>query len=594
MDTTSPFRLPRKTPLGIAENVAEWATGLSVLDHLYAQRPPGCDTERFLRFALEILGIDYHIVTGSRDNLPQAGATLVVANHPLGCVEGVILAELLLQRRKDVKILANEFLKLVPELEPLFIGVNVFDGANAHKSNTRALRQANHHLEQGGALLVFPAGEVSQLVDSKALRLEDKEWNRSVSTLIKKNKALTVPVHIGGLNSKRFYLAGKVHPMLRTAMLGRELLNKKNRPISISIGEAIKFKEVNTLDNRQLVNYLRLNTYLLGKQQSQIPAATNPSTQSSSLTHPEPVASALPLNELLNDIDQLPSQHHLLSSGEFDVYCTTMEHIPALMHEIGRMREHNFRLVGEGTGQALDIDHFDKDYQHLFIWDKANHKLVGAYRLGLVDTLLKKHGILGLYSRTLFDYEHPFLATMGKSIEMGRSVIAEEYQKSMSALLLLWKGIAEFVHRHPDYTHLFGPVSISSDYSDVARQLLTDTMTLHHYDQDSAQHVSAPNPPKFAAHPNWNAQLLSALADMQLLSRVIARLDQGKGVPVLLRQYLSLNGKLVSFNVDPDFNNALDGLIVVDLRRVPQRSLARYMGSDNACHYLHRHNHSTP
>ncbi|GAL36367.1 putative hemolysin [Vibrio maritimus] len=312
------------------------ATGLSVLDHLYAQRPPGCDTEHFLRFALEILGIDYHIVTGSRDNLPQTGATLIVANHPLGCVEGVILAELLLQRRKDVKILANEFLKLVPELEPLFIGVDVFDGANAHKSNTRALRQANHHLEQGGALLVFPAGEVSQLVDSKALRLEDKEWSRSVSTLIKKNKALTVPIHIGGLNSKRFYLAGKVHPMLRTAMLGRELLNKKNRPISISIGEAIKFKEVNSLDNRQLVNYLRLNTYLLSKQQSQTPtAAPNPNAQSASLAHPEPVASALPLSELLNDIDQLPSQHHLLSSGEFDVYCTTMDHIPALMHEIG-------------------------------------------------------------------------------------------------------------------------------------------------------------------------------------------------------------------------------------------------------------------
>ncbi|GMQ45460.1 lysophospholipid acyltransferase family protein [Vibrio sp. 10N] len=594
MDTTSPFRLPRKTPLGIAENVAEWATGLSVLDNLYAQRPAGCDTESFLRFALEILGIDYHVISGSRDTIPQAGATLIVANHPLGCVEGVILAELLLQRRKDVKILANEFLKLVPELEPLFIGVDVFDGVNAHKSNTRALRAANHHLERGGALLVFPAGEVSQLVDSKALRLEDKEWSRSVSTLIKRNKALTVPVHIGGLNSKRFYLAGKVHPMLRTVMLGRELLNKKDRPIGISIGQAIKFKEVNTLDSRQLVNYLRLNTYLLAKQQSQPPVATKENTPAQTSNDAlfdqyEAIAPAIPLSDLLADIEQLPMEHHLLSSGEFDVYCTTMDHIPAIMHEIGRMREHNFRLVGEGTGQALDIDHFDKDYHHLFVWDRANEKLVGAYRLGLVDQLMAKHGIQGLYSRTLFNYDQPFLAAMGKSIEMGRSVIAEEYQKSMSALLLLWKGISEFVYQNPDYTHLFGPVSISNDYSDVARQLLTDTMTLHHYDQNCAQHVIAPNPPKLASQPNWNPQLLSALADMQLLSRVIARLEQGKGVPVLLRQYLSLNGKLVSFNVDPDFNNALDGLIVVDLRQVPHRSLARYMGSENAALYLKRH-----
>ncbi|MGR5095804.1 lysophospholipid acyltransferase family protein [Vibrio maritimus] len=584
METTSPFRLPRKTPLGIAENVAEWATGLSVLDQLYAQRPAGCDTESFLRFSLEILGIDYHVVSGSRDNIPHTGSTLIVANHPLGCVEGVILAELLLQIRKDVKILANEFLKLVPELEPLFIGVDVFDGANAHRSNTRALRHANQHLEQGGALLVFPAGEVSQLVDSKALRLEDKEWSRSVSTLIKKNKALTVPVHIGGLNSKRFYLAGKVHPMLRTAMLGRELLNKKNRPIGISIGEAIKYKEVNTLDNRQLVNYLRLNTYLLGRDQ------TERNVSDSDTSNYQAIAPAVHVSDLLEDIEQLPAEHHLLSSGEFEVYCTTIDHIPSVMHEIGRMRESNFRQVGEGTGQSLDIDQFDKDYHHLFVWDKEKHKLVGAYRLGLVDKLLEQHGIQGLYSRTLFQYDQPFLDTMGKSIEMGRSVIALEYQKSMSALLLLWKGIAEFVHRHSEYTHLFGPVSISSDYSEVARQLLADTMTLHHYDSESAKHVIAPNPPKLEDAPSWNTHLLSALADMQLLSRVISRLDEGKGVPVLLRQYLSLNGKLVSFNVDPDFNNALDGLIVVDLRRVPLKSLSRYMGSEHAKQYLALHN----
>ncbi len=182
---------------------------------------------------------------------------------------------------------------------------------------------------------------------------------------------------------------------------------------------------------------------------------------------------------------------------------------------------------------------------------KKKQKLVGAYRLGLVDELIKQGDIRALYSRTLFNFEHSFLNTMGKSIEMGRSVVAEEYQKSMSALLLLWKGIAEFVRRHPNYTHLFGPVSISNDYSDIARQLLTDTMTLHHYDNDSARYVSASNPPKQNRHRQWCPQTLSALADVQLLSRVISRLDTGKSVPVLLRQYLNLNGKLVCFNVDP-------------------------------------------
>ncbi|MCY9852951.1 lysophospholipid acyltransferase family protein [Vibrio mediterranei] len=585
METTSPFRLPRRSPLGLAENVTEWATGLSVLDRLYAQRPADCDTETFLRFTLDILGIDYRIEAGSSETIPKTGATIIVANHPLGCVEGVILAEVLLQIRKDVKILANEFLKLVPELEPLFIGVDVFNGTNAHRSNARALRQANQHLELGGLLLVFPAGEVSQLVDRKSLQLEDKQWSRSVSTLIKRNQATTVPVHIGGVNSKHFYLAGKVHPMLRTAMLGRELLNKKNTAIRISIGNKIKFKEVSSLDSQQLVSYLRLNTYLLNQQ--------HPERNHSSLSshqREQAIASETHLSELLEDIELLPQEHLLLTSGEFEVYCTTMDHIPAVMREIGRIREINFRQVGEGTGQSLDIDQFDHLYQHLFVWDKEKQKLVGAYRLGLVDQLIKQGDMRTLYSRTLFNFEHTFLNTMGKSIEMGRSVVAEEYQKSMSALLLLWKGIAEFVRRNPNYTHLFGPVSISNDYSDIARQLLTDTMTLHHYDNDSARYVSASNPPKQSRHRQWCPQTLGALADVQLLSRVISRLDTGKSVPVLLRQYLNLNGKLVCFNVDPNFNDALDGLIVVDLTSVPHKSLARYMGSEHAKQYLNKHN----
>ncbi|NIY81803.1 lysophospholipid acyltransferase family protein [Vibrio hepatarius] len=582
MEVTSPFRLPRKTPFGIGENVTEWATGLSKLDKFYAQRPAGCDSKAFLRFTLEILRIEYQIVKGSLCHVPASGATVIVANHPLGCVEGVILAELLLQVRDDVQILANQYLKTVPELDELFIGVDVFEGKNAHRANLKALRQAHQHLDNGGLLLLFPAGEVSQLVDSKAQQIEDKEWSRSVSSLINKSKATTIPVFIDGQNSKRFYLAGKVHPLLRTLMLGRELLNKSKQQIDLSIGSAIKYKEVNGLTDAQLVNYLRLNTYLLQNKTL---------TQAQSNHHsnePLPIAPALPLSDLLTDLRTLPKEHHLLTSGEFEVYCTTSDHIPSLLQEIGRLRERNFRSVGEGTGLSIDIDEFDKHYLHLFIWDRDNQCLVGAYRLGLVDELLAKEGLNGLYSRTLFHYEQPFLHTIGKAIEMGRSVIDEPYQKSMGALLLLWKGIAAYIQRNPEYTHLFGPVSISSHYSDQARQLLAETMTLHHYDAEKASYVTPTNP--LPSQKNgWNTGMLTALADLQLLSRVIARIDEGKGVPVLLRQYLGLNGKLVSFNVDPDFNNALDGLIMVDLKQVPVKTLARYMGSEHAQRYLEYH-----
>ncbi|CRZ88175.1 Putative hemolysin [Vibrio cholerae] len=301
-----------------------------------------------------------------------------------------------------------------------------------------------------------------------------------------------------------------------------------------------------------------------------------------------PVAERLPLADLLEDIAQLPYADHMLRHNQFDVYCTTADNIPSLMHEIGRIRELNFREVGEGTGCALDIDRFDRDYLHLFIWDREKNQLVGAYRLGLVDKLIEHKGISGLYSSTLFHYDQRFLNNMGNAIEMGRSVIDSQYQKSMAALLLLWKGIGTYVERHPQYTHLFGPVSISNDYSEQARRLLADTMTLHYYDSEQAELVMATNPLP-TGQAQWNASLLTSLADLQLLSRVIARIDEGKGIPVLLRQYLGLNGKLVSFNVDPAFNNALDGLIVVDLRNVPTKTLARYMGQSEALRYLATH-----
>ncbi|SHO56755.1 lysophospholipid acyltransferase family protein [Vibrio quintilis] len=580
MLSNSPFRLPRKTPFGLGEHLTEWATGLRKLDKFYAQRPAGCDTREFLRFTLEILGIDYQVVKGGLGHIPASGPTVIVANHPLGCVEGVILAEILLQVRSDVQILANHYLKTVPELDSLFIGVDVFKP----NSNLAAVRAAHRHLADGGLLLIFPAGEVSHLVKDKQQRLQDIEWSQSVSKLVRKNKAISVPVFINGQNSRRFYMAGKIHPLLRTLMLGRELLNKKSsKPIEIAIGQQIQFKEMKSLTDEQLVHYLRFNTYLLNPATKQL---RNKDVGDQSLP---PIAGRLPVEDLKQDISRLSAEEHLLTHNEFDVYCARPESIPAIMHEIGRVREQNFRQVGEGTGLSLDVDKFDRDYLHLFIWDHDNEQLVGAYRLGLVDHLIEKHGLSGLYSSTLFNYDPKFIQQMGKCIEMGRSVVAGEYQRNMTSLLLLWKGIATFTSRNPDYTHLFGPVSISNDYSEDARQLLTESLSVNYYDQQQAQLVSPTNPLPKNQHYDWHKSLLNALSDLQLLSRLIARIDEGKGVPVLLRQYLSLNGKLVCFNVDPDFNDALDGLIVVDLRQVPQKTLGRYMGSEQAKEYLTYH-----
>ncbi len=578
----SPFRLSRQTPLGIGESVAEWITGLSKLDQLYQQRPTGLNTQEFIRYTLDVLGIDYKIETGSLSHIPATGAVVVVANHPLGGVEGVILAEVLMQVRSDVKVLANHHLKRVNELDQLFIGVDVFEGKKAVSHNIKAMKEAHQHLAESGLLLVFPAGEVSTY-DNK--QLKDKKWSHSVAKFIAKSGALTVPIFVGGHNSDAFYLAGRVHPILRTLMLGRELLNKNEQQVEISIGEPIHYNELKRLDSdREVVNYLRLNTYLMAHKPSDVQGPKN----NESHDHYHTIIRAIDPELLVKEIKTL-TRDKLVTQAEFSVYCTQSKNIPLLMQEIGRIREVTFREVGEGTGLACDIDRYDDYYYQLFIWNHEQQELVGAYRIGLVDQLIEHKGLEGLYSRSLFNYDQSFIDQLEYSMELGRSVIAKKYQGSLTSLLLLWKGISAFVVKHPKYTHLFGPVSISSDYSLLARQLLASTLTVSHYDENKAALVSPRQPLKTEKGTFWKSDMLSALAEVQLLSKVLARMGEGKGVPVLLRQYLGLNGKLVCFNVDPAFNDALDGLIVVNLTNVPQNTLRRYMGKEQAMHYLDFH-----
>lgn len=580
----SPFRLPRHTPFGVAESIVEWASGLATLDKLYQQRPAKPSCFEFMRYTLAALNIEYRLALGSIDNIPQTGPVVIVANHPLGAIEGVILADLIGSVRTDIKVLANQLLKRLPEISELFIGVDVFNSKSARSTNAQAIRDANLHLAQGGLLIIFPAGEVSTYPKGSQT-LSDIEWSQSVAKFVKRAQATTVPIFINGKNSTLFYQAGRIHPLLRTALLGRELLNKQAHNIEISIGNPIPYSEVKAFEQeRDIVHYLRLNTYLM----SAAPTATPSSPEL--VTSPLPIIDALIVENLEQDLAALPSESKLLEQGDWIVYCAASEQLPHILQEIGRIREESFRAVGEGSGLACDLDEYDRHYYQLFVWHKKDRQIVGAYRLGLVDKLIAKQGLAGLYSRSLFQYDEAFINTLDTSIELGRSVVSSKYQRNLNSLLMLWKGIAAFVARHPQYTHLFGPVSISNDYSHTARQLMAATLSIHHYDHEKATLVSPSTPLRCNGNTFWQTNLLSSLASISLLSKVLAKMENGKGLPVLLRQYLGMNGKLVCFNVDPAFNNALDGLIVVNLKQVPLHTLAKYMGKEQASAYLN----STP
>lgn len=557
----------------------ECLSGLRALQKCYDRIQHKDDVPSFLKETLARNEIQYKL-HGDLAHIPAQGPVVVVSNHPTGMADGLVLPLLLLERRPDLKVLVNEFLVKIEVLQSIFIGVDVLSGG-AQRGNLSGLRDASRHLAKGGCLLVFPAGEVSSYHWS-VRRVQDRPWNRLVAQWVVKYQASTVPVYIDAHNSLWFYLAGLIHPKLRTFLIPRQCSNKRGQSFGIHVGEVIPFKEIQRISGAQsITQYFRLNTDLLAPH-------SPPKNHEVHDVAETPVATAVPREKLLEDIAQLSEEHVMVSRGDYVVYVAKANEIPHIMPEIGRIRELNFRQVGEGTGQAIDLDRFDERYHHLFIWHQADQAIVGAYRFGCVDELMAAEGLSGLYTYTLFDYDETFLDRMGPGIEMGRSVIDLPYQRSVQPLLLLWQGISTYMARHPDYRILFGPVSISNDYSMRARQLMAVTLKAHHYDQQLSQYIKPRRAMKNMRHV-WAKDAVSVLSSVQVLSRVIARMELGQGLPVLLRQYIALNGRLVSFNVDPDFGNALDGMIVVDLPSIPIQNLSRYMGVDVAKQYLHYH-----
>ncbi len=278
----------------------------------------------------------------------------------------------------------------------------------------------------------------------------------------------------------------------------------------------------------------------------------------------------------------------LVESGPFQVFCVRADQIPATLLEIGRLRELTYRAIGEGTGRTIDLDRFDRAYLHLFSWDRERRRVVGAYRIGQTDRIVQTDGVDGLYTRTLFRYDERLIDRMAApALELGRSFVRAEYQKNYNALLLLWKGIGRFIASHPRYRLLFGPVSISTRYSDSSHQLLMSFLQQNRFAAEFGELVEAFNPPRLGGSPSASSIVAATVADVD---RLVARAEtDGKGMPVLLRQYLKLNARLIGFNVDPNFGEALDALMLVDLTTVDRTILNRYLGRPEAEQFLAYH-----
>lgn len=575
-NTANPFHLPLKNRW--VKNTLETALGLKPLANFYTAGQEIDTPDAFLEYAFDCLDVEVQLESDTLlAEIPREGPVLVVANHPLGGLEGMAIAQMLLRVRPDVKVVTNKLLKRITTLSDIFIGVDVLS-ENAAKENVRGLREAMGHLRGGGVLLVFPAGQVST-INYKTRKIQDRPWDRFVGQLMKRYKPTCVPIYVKGKNSKLFYTLASMHPRLRTLMLARELSNKAGYKLTLKLGKPITPLEVKLLkDESSITHYLRMATDLLGLQLTGDvhPSSSNPVHE---ISRPSP--------ELFQDLHAL-EKFKLLEHHEFDVYVAPYDRLGGMMEQIGIAREISFRAAGEGTGNSVDIDQFDPNYLHLFVWERNKQMVVGSYRIGRVNEIISEHGIEGLYSHTLYKFDQEYISRIGMPIEVGRSFILPDYQRHPAVLDLLWRGIGKYLAKNPEYHTLFGAVSISRDHSDISRALIAEVMLQSYRADERYMQGVEPVKPYRIAGKTWTKEMLSSLSKVSLLSKLVGRCDPGKTLPTLIRHYLSLNGRFVCFSINKVFNDSLDGLILVDLRNTPHRYLKRYLGQAGAQNFINK------
>ncbi len=395
-----------------------------------------------------------------------------------------------------------------------------------------------------------------------------------------------------------FQMLGMVHPLLRTVLLPSELLNKRDRTFPVRVGRPLAFRKLNEFStDEDMTAYLRWRTYLLGKRNPAVPPRFGQIHWPRATPRAVTVAPAANEAEQLDqEIRNLPPDQTLVERGNDCVFLAEAHQIPLILREIGRLREITFRSVGEGTGREIDLDRFDSYYLHLFAWNKSERQIVGAYRLGRTDEILAKFGKKGLYTSSLFAFQDAFFRRVGPALELGRSFVRLECQGAMNALPLLWKGIGRVVLRHPQYKILFGPVSISNSYRPDSQRLMVSYLQQNHLTQEISRLIKPKAPFKTSFLLQRPPEpLCFKIKNVEELSDLVSEIEtDGKRVPVLLKHYLKLGGKIVGFNVDTQFSRVVDGLIVVDLTKTERRILERFVEPDGARRFLAYHRAAVP
>lgn len=535
----------------------------------------GC-SDNFFRLACKHLPLNYEVE--GLENIPAEGPCVIVSNHPHGMSDGLMIGDIAMKVRQDIRIVVNDFLHCVRGMRPYQITVDVYGGDSAKRANMAGIREMMKWLRDGHCLILFPSGSAASWSAQDGRVVEDP-WQTNMASIIRKMAAPVVPMHFSGQNGPLFQMVTRLCKAKRSALLPREIKRDRRTLHQVKIGKPIPASRMEILpDDAALSDFLRLNSLILrypGTAASLSNDSPRPMVEIDAPEKPE---------ILQEELNRLPAEQHLLythQSTGLQIFTAKGNMIPHMLHEIGVQREITFRSVGEGSGLACDTDEYDLYYDHLIMWDPAAGRLAGAYRMGRTDEIVKSHGITGIYNTEFFTLGNAFVNFVKNGLEMGRAFITAPYQKHPASLDTLWMGIGHFVRKHPHYRYLYGTVSVSSDYSIRSRTLIHEYLRNHCLHHELARHVEAKTPPTDMDLLSEDARLIhTALGDLRLLSAMVSDLEpDGRSIPVLLRQYLRLGGEMISFNVDSEFGDTLDCLVVVDLHTAPERLISRYCGA---------------
>ncbi len=550
---------------------------ISTLNDIYNRNKHLADLP-FLNGILDEFEIKFEIPEEDLKRIPKEGPYITVSNHPLGGIDGILLLKLMLEREPNFKIIANFLLHRIEPMKPYIMPVNPFENHKDAKSSVVGIKETLRHLSDGKPLGMFPAGEVSTYRDGKLV--VDKPWEEGAIKVIRKAQVPVVPIYFHAKNSRLFYFLSKINDTFRTAKLPSELLTQKNRVIKVRIGKPISVAEQNEYETIDAYSeFLRRKTYMLANAfEKGNKLLTPPSLKIP--RSPKEIAKPANHDKILEEIAMVKQgDYRLLQSKNYHVYLITADKIPNILHEIGRLREITFRAVGEGTNESLDLDQYDKYYHHMFLWDDEAQVIAGAYRMGLGSQIYAKYGIDGFYLHELFRFEPELYDFMSKSIEMGRAFIINEYQQKPMPLFLLWKGIVHTTLRYPEHKYLIGGVSISNQFSDFSKSLMIEFMKSHYYDPYIAQYIHPKKEYKVKLKDADKDFVFNETeADLNKFDKIIDEVEPGNlRLPVLIKKYIKQNARVVAFNVDPLFNNAVDGLMYIRISDIPESTVKPVM-----------------